>query len=421
MRSAADKPSAPLLPRAVASLALVVALLSPMPAQALQLPSDSVDGRSAVARKLSLASLPDVTMKSGALVDGDGRVLWARFPDQKRPMASITKIMTAVVALEHAPLDEQIVVPTASGAVGQSTAYLRPGEKLSLHDLLAALLVKSGNDAAVAIAQGIGGSQDAFVQMMNDKAAELGLTNTHFMNPHGLDQSGHYSTATDLAVLARYAMSKQAFRDIVSMKQVQIGSGARKEVLQSTDLLIGNYQGAMGVKTGYTSGAGYSVISAAQREGVTLYTVVLGTNSDAQRFKDAAELLDWGFAHYRPQQIGTQGTVIAEAPVGDYLDVTVPAAMSADTTAAILDLEGPVTRTVTVATVRAPVNLGDAVGVATFTQAGKVIGTVPLVSTQHVGRPNPFLWVWIQLVRGWRKVFGASAITLWAGFSASGR
>ena len=407
--------------RVTFGLLVVVAMGIPARAFALASPSDSVDGRTAAARKLSTGALPDVSMKAGVLVDGDGRVLWARDPSARRPMASITKIMTAVVALENAPLDEMVTVSKDAATVGQSTAFLVTGERLSMHDLLAAMLVKSGNDAAVAIADSVAGTQAAFVQLMNAKAAELGLTNTHFMNPHGLDETGHYSTAADLAVLARYAMSKPAFRDIVDEKQVTIGRGKRRETLTSTDELIGNYQGAMGVKTGNTNGAGFSVISAAQRDGVTLYAVVLGTASDPQRFKDAAELLDWGFAHYRPQQLGTQGTVIAEAPVRDYLDVSVPAAMSADTSAAILDLEGPITRTVTVAAVRAPVNVGEQVGVATFTQGGKVVGTVPLVSAVHVRRPNPFQWVWIQLVRGWRRVFGATALTGAAGFSAGGR
>ena len=374
-------------------------------AHAAPLRTDLIDGVAAQSAGVGVGALPDVGMKSGALLDGEGRVIWARRPLDKRAMASITKIMTAVVALEHSSLTEQVTIPKASVAVGESTAFLRPGEKLSMQEVLEALLVKSGNDAAIAIAQHVAGNEDEFVKLMNEKATELGLTNTHFANAHGLDEKGHYSTAYDLGVLARYAMTKPAFKQIVGMKTVVIGSGKRKETLQSTDLLLGNYTGAMGIKTGYTADAGYSVISAAQRGGVTLYAVVLGTPSELQRFREARELFDWGFSHYRPMQLGVGGTVVGEAAVGDYLDVTVPAAVSQDTTVPVLDVKGPIVRSVTVATVRAPVKKGDRVGTVTFKQAGRIITSIPLVSTEDVGKPNIFERVWIAIVRGWRRVF----------------
>ncbi len=286
-------------------------------------------------------------------------------------MASITKVMTAIVALEHGDPNAVVTIPRASGQVGESTAFLRPGEKLPMSQVLEALLVKSGNDAAVAVALNVAGSEEAFVKLMNEKAAELGLNGTHFTNTHGLDAPGHYTTAADLAVLGRYAMTNPTFREIVGMKSVVIGSGKRKETLQSTDLLIGNYAGAIGIKTGFTDKAGYSVLSAAERDGVTLYAVVLGTASELQRFREARELLDWGFAHYRPQLLATAGTVVAEATVTDYLDQKVPAAISRDETVTVLDVGGPIVRTVTVSALPAPIKRGQTVGVATFTQAGK--------------------------------------------------
>jgi D-alanyl-D-alanine carboxypeptidase (penicillin-binding protein 5/6) len=390
----------------VLSLALVA------PAGALAAASrspDMVDGVAASKRSLTASALPDVTMKAGALVDGDGRVLWSRHESERRAMASITKVMTAVVAMEHSDLTTMVTIPKASGQVGESTAFLRPGEKLPMDQVLQALLVKSGNDAAVAISRNVAGSDEAFVQMMNDKAAELGLKDTHFANAHGLDAPGHYTTAADLAVLGRYAMTKPRFREIVGMKSVVIGSGGRKETLQSTDLLIGNYAGALGIKTGFTNQAGYSVLSAAQRGGLTLYAVVLGTASELQRFREARELLDWGFAHYRAQQLATAGTVVAEATVSDYLDRRVPAAISRDETVSVLDVSGPIVRTVTAGTIAAPIKRGQTVGVATFTQAGRMIARVPLVATQDVKRPNPFERLWIGAVRAWRKVVAPSA------------
>jgi D-alanyl-D-alanine carboxypeptidase (penicillin-binding protein 5/6) len=347
-----------------------------------------------------------MTAKSGILVAADGRELWARQPDAQRPMASITKIMTAVVALEHSQPSDIVVVPKASAQVGESTSFLRVGEQLPMQEMIVSLLVKSGNDAAIAIADHVAGSEPAFVEMMNRKAQDLGLKNTHFANSHGLDQAGHYTTASDLAVLARYAMTKPEFRDIVSMKTAVVRDGSRVETMMNTNLLIGNYTGANGIKTGYTTGAGHSVIVSAQRDGIELYAVVLGTDSEMQRFKDARELLDWGFAHYRHQTLATNGTVVAEAPVTDYLDVVVPAKFSQDASASVLDFDGPITRTVTVTEVHAPVTQGQRVGVATFTQRGNVIESVPLVAVEKVRKPTIFERAWIGTVRVWRRLFG---------------
>jgi D-alanyl-D-alanine carboxypeptidase len=279
-----------------------------------------------------------------------------------------------------------------------------------MQDMLGAMLVKSGNDAAISIAVHVGGTQTRFVQMMNAKAAELGLKETHFANPHGLDAPGHHSSARDLAVLARYAMQKPAFRDTVRKKSVRIGTPGHKHKLESTDLLLGNYQGAIGVKTGNTDLAGYSVVSAATRSGVTLYAVVLGTVSDARRFQDASELLDWGFAHYRPQSLLASGTILGEAQVADYLDRTVAAGVASNVTAPVLDLNGTIHRTLTIAPVRAPVHAGDNVGAVTFTQGSNIIAAAPLVAVSDVPAPNPFLRVWIALVRVWRAVFGVSGL-----------
>jgi serine-type D-Ala-D-Ala carboxypeptidase (penicillin-binding protein 5/6) len=392
-------------------LAVLVAcsLLLPESASSAGRSSDIVDGRTAAERNISTSALPSVTLKAGLLSDSEGRVLWARNPIARRSMASITKIMTAVVALEHSKLNESVLVPRQAAAIGQSTAYLVAGERLSMRDMLAAMLVKSGNDAATAVAIHVGGTEDQFVTMMNQKARELGLKGTHFVNPHGLDARGQYSNAGDLSTLARYAMSNPAFRDIVAMKKVTVGKKGRRHKLISTDLLLGNYRGAVGVKTGNTDSAGYSVVSAAKRGGVMLYAVVLGTASDTQRFSDAKELLDWGFAHYRPQSLASSGTIVGEAPVSDYLDVSVPAAISQDASAAVLDLNGTIRRTVTITTVKAPIKVGDRVGSVTFTQGGKLIAGMPLVATREVRRPNPFLRVYIGTVRLWRALFGAPA------------
>jgi D-alanyl-D-alanine carboxypeptidase (penicillin-binding protein 5/6) len=205
-------------------------------------------------------------------------------------------------------------------------------------------------------------------------------------------------------------MENATFRSIVRKKSVKIGRPRHKHILLSTDLLLGHYPGAIGIKTGNTNHAGYSVVSAATQGGVTLYAVVLGTASESQRFKDASELLDWGFAHYRPQNLLSGGTIVGESPVADYLDRGVAAGVSTDVSATVLDTNGVIHRTLTFAPVKAPVKLGDHVGAVTFTQAGEVIAAAPLVAMREVPAPNPFARVWYAIVRGWRAVFGVTAL-----------
>jgi D-alanyl-D-alanine carboxypeptidase (penicillin-binding protein 5/6) len=276
-----------------------------------------------------------------------------------------------------------------------------------MSEMLEALLVKSGNDAAFTIATHIAGGEEEFVALMNAKARELGLTHTTFKNSHGLDQSGHRSSAGDLAVLARYAMTKPAFRKIVSEKTARIGTGKRAETVQNTNLLIGNYDGANGVKTGWTGDAGHCVIVSTKRGDVELYAVVLGAPGELQRFRDARTLLDFGFSHYRPQRLASAGTVIGEAPVVEYLDVTAPAAVSEDTTVTVFDLAGPITRTVSVAKVQAPIAAGQRVGVARFSQKGALVASVPLVATQAVPDPSLIQRIGIGVARIWRRLSGS--------------
>lgn len=368
--------------------------------------SDSIDGVPYTQAGINLPVMPDVEMESGILVTEDGRVLWSRSPDDKRAIASITKIMTAVVALDSASVTETVTIPKASSRVGESTAFLRSGERISLLDLLDALLVKSGNDAAVAVARYISDDEESFVELMNEKALELGLKNTHFANPHGLDEDGNHSSAADLSVLARYAMRDPVFRSIVGQKYASIEVNGRTEKLENTNILIENYAGANGVKTGWTDRAGYCVIDSARRGDVELYAVVLGADDELQRFRDAKGLLDFGFAHFRPQKLASAGSVIGAAPISDYLDESVSAAVSENTTVPVFDLAGPITRDVRIDTIDAPVEKGQRVGVATFTQGDKVIATVPLVAVEDVARPGLLERIWIGTVRFWRWITG---------------
>lgn len=245
--------------------------------------------------------MPSIVATEAMLVDGDGNMLYSRNGDDRMSMASITKVMTAVVALESGvPLDTEFTITnsvTELDPVSSIVGY-QPGERVTLSDMIHGLLVHSGNDAALSIAECVAGSESAFVAMMNSKALELGLVNTHFANPHGLDQEGHYSTAADLIALGRHAMAIPLFASIVGSPSTVIDINGTPTTFASTDELLNVYPGMRGIKTGYTYGAGRAFLGVASRGGQTIYVCVLGNEDNASRWTDVSTLLDWAFAHY---------------------------------------------------------------------------------------------------------------------------
>lgn len=238
-----------------------------------------------------LRQLPALSAPSAILADAvTGQVLYSQDADAPRPPASTTKIMTALLVLERGVLTETVRIPANIQMPGTSAA-LQPGETLTLEDLLYGLLLPSGNDAALALARHISGSEEAFVAAMNARATELGLTHTHFANPHGLDDPGHVSSAADLLALTREALRHPIFARIVATSSYS----TRGHVWENRNQLLGHYPGADGVKTGTTAAAGECLVATATREGHRLIAVVLGSND---RYADATALLDYGFANY---------------------------------------------------------------------------------------------------------------------------
>lgn len=246
----------------------------------------------------SAVAAPPPVMASAYVVKGpEGTVLASRAADVERPPASITKLMTVLVALEHARLDEVVTVSPQAAAVGESSVSLRPGERITVHDLAVAALVPSANDAATALAAYVGhGSIPRFVALMNAKARELGLTATHFANPHGLDQAGHYSSARDVTTLLRAALRNPFIRTWSTRQSATITGG---RTLTSTDDLLGSLP-LVGAKTGHTDGAGWSQVAAARAHGALVTVSVLGAPSEEQRNRDLAALVTWGLAQYHP-------------------------------------------------------------------------------------------------------------------------
>ena len=262
----------------------------------------------------SAAGPPRTNARAVLVADGrNGEVLYARNADRRLPMASITKLMTAVVTLEHADPNETVRVRPVVATVGESSVYLRPGERLSVRALLTAALVTSANDAAYALAAHVGkGSVPAFVRLMNRKARRLGLDDTHFVRPDGLDTPGHYSSARDILALARTAMRRPVIRSLVRLRTARIAGGRS---LISTNDLLGAFPGLVGVKTGHTRNAGWCEVAAARRAGASVYAVVLGSRSRPRRNVELARLLRWGLDRYRRATVVLTGHVYASAAV----------------------------------------------------------------------------------------------------------
>jgi D-alanyl-D-alanine carboxypeptidase (penicillin-binding protein 5/6) len=360
-------------------------------ARAAVLDSDYVGGVQVDARESLRAAAPDLSMLTGMLCTIDGRELWSRDPGSRVAMASTTKIMTAVVVLERARLEDVVKVDKKAATVGQSAMGLVVGEKLSIGELLKGVLVQSGNDAATLIAEHVGGTVDGFVGMMNEKAAALDLPNTHYANPHGLDQSGHYTSAQDLTSLARYAMRNSVFREIVGVYAVKVRSDRYTHTLTSHNILLKTYKGAEGIKTGWTDDAGYCVVVAAKRGDIELIGTIMGASNEADRARQAKKLLDWGFAHYKVDRVAAAGEAIGWVPVTDYLERGVVARTAESTSVAVFDLAGPVQRRKELlADIPAPIKAGDRVGTLTVYQGTSMLAQVPLVADRDV--PLPGLW-----------------------------
>ena len=257
--------------------------------------------------------LPSVSAESAVLTEAkSGRVLYEKNARARMPMASTTKIMTALVALEHGDPEATVSVDPRAVGVEGSSVYLKAGEKLTLRELVYCLMLASANDAAEAIAYHISGSIEGFSELMNRKASELGLTDTHFENPHGLDGESHYTTARELAALTARALENPDFAAIVSTNSREVDSDTGRHTLFNHNKLLRSYEGCIGVKTGYTQKSGRCLVSAAERDGMTLICVTLNAPDD---WNDHTRLLDYGFEHFSAQWIALPYQCFYEMPV----------------------------------------------------------------------------------------------------------
>jgi len=368
----------------------VLAASPPTPAgtaPAQSRPADAAGSVSATAA--SAAKPPAITARAAILVEPDTQdVAYAHNANVRRPIASTTKLMTALLALERGRLDSNLTVVSYPVSDVESTAGLQAGERLSLRDLLRAMLLASANEAAQTVAVGIGGSVPAFVTSMNARAAALGLTQTHYATPVGLDVPGNYSTAGDLARLAAIDLGHPFFAATVNQSSAQLTTGARPRVVVNRNDLVGRFAFVDGVKTGHTSSAGYVLVAAARRAGVRLISVVLGDPSLATRDADTLALLRYGLDRYREQTIVKRGAPLAHASAR-YAGGEVTLVAGSAVRRVVVGGERA-----TVAIVGAPSSLsgplaaGVRVGTVVVGEHGRRVAEAPLVTARALSRPT---------------------------------
>lgn len=248
----------------------------------------------------NISGEPTINSRKAIVYDRKSkRILYGKNEKVKCAMASTTKIMTATVVLENANLSDVVTISAKAGGTGGSRLGLKKGDKITLNDLLYGLMLRSGNDAAVAIAEHVGGSVQGFADMMNKKAQELGLTDTNFVTPHGLDNSKHYTTAYELAKLTDYALQNEKFAQIVGTKQTSITINGVPRTIANTNELLGVLNGVVGVKTGFTNGAGRCLVTETKRNDKDIIIVVLGADTKKDRTIDSIKLIEYTFSNFK--------------------------------------------------------------------------------------------------------------------------
>lgn len=324
--------------------------------------------------------------------EASGRVLLQHNAETPLPMASTTKVMTALLALERGSLSDRVTCSRNAFGVPGTSIYLSEGETLTLEEMLYGLMLASGNDAATAIAEHIGGTVDDFCRMMTARAAELGCKSTVFLTPHGLPREGHYTTAHDLALIAREAMTHETFREIVTTQRAKIPWEGRdySRVLNNKNRLLSTYEGATGIKTGYTKKAGRCLVFGAEREGMRVIGVVLNCGD---WFDEAARLMDMAFARYEAITLMDEGETIRQIPVTTSESEAVSAVLAGNLTGVIARGTLPTVEIDLPESLDAPVSKGDPLGEVRMVAGGQTVASAPLVAGETALRDDfPARW-----------------------------
>ncbi len=341
-------------------------------------------------------AMPNVTARSAVVLESStGHVLYQRAMDRPGFPASTTKIMTLLVALERGRLDDIVTVSENAADTEGSTVWLEAGERLRLEDLLYGLMLVSGNDAAVAIAEHIGGSTAGFARLMTEKAHAIGAKDTYFTNPSGLPDPRHITTAHDLARIAAYGYGQPGFEDFVSTRERRIANRQPPffRALESENMLLWIYDGANGVKTGYTDDAGRCLVSAAKRDGCQIIAVVLDS---FYMWNDAIALLDYGFQHVGKRRLVEAGQRLAEVNVLGGRQASVPLVAAEPVTVPVFAGEGPdcEMRLEVPDDLKAPVREGDVVGRAVAYYGDRPVAFTEVRAARSVERKSLFALLW---------------------------
>jgi D-alanyl-D-alanine carboxypeptidase (penicillin-binding protein 5/6) len=338
-----------------------------------------------------LSKPPVLSAPCAILVDADtGQVLWSKNADLRRPMASTTKIMTSLLFIEHTrPTDVVTCLDPSVTRIEESSLHIKPWEKFTAENLLYGTICRSANDGAVVMAEHVAGSVPRFAEMMNDRARQIGATNTHFVNPNGLNEHGHYSTAHDLALISCEAMRNPRFADAVSLPtrtiDRTINRGDTRITARSGKIFHAKFPGADGVKSGYTRQAGHCYVGSATRDGRRLLSVVLGAKGSA--IGDTIPLLSWGFQRFPAVVVARKDQAVGQVTVKGGVSATVLGLAGADlraTTDALAPETGGVTTEVQPAAVAAPVRRGSVIGAVVAKVGGRVVGQAPVFAAQDV-------------------------------------
>lgn len=261
--------------------------------------SDIMKDLDSITASSNSEELPTINSRAYVVIDRkSNKIIVGKNENQKKKMASTTKIMTCLVVIENANLSDEVIVSKKAAGTGGSRLGLKTGDKITVHDLLYGLMLCSGNDAAVALAEHVSGSITSFSELMNKKANDLGLKNTHFVTPHGLDKDDHYTTAYELAILSNYALENETFKKIVGTKQYTVTINGYPKALLNTNELLGVLNGVYGIKTGFTNGANRCLVTGCKRGEMDLICVVLGADTKKMRTTDSIKLLEYAFNNY---------------------------------------------------------------------------------------------------------------------------
>ena len=349
-------------------------------------------------------AVPKVDAGAAIVMDvKSGRVLYEKNAYTRRAIASTTKIMTAILAIENGSLDDEVIVSKRAASVWGSKIHLKTGQVLKLEELLYGLMLNSGNDAAIVIAEHIGGTVENFAIMMTEKARQLGAKDTSFKSPHGLDMDGHYSTAYDLAVITRYALGNPLFSKIVGTRAVSIPS----RNLHNTNEMLSAYPGADGVKTGYTGKAGRCLVTSATKDGWRIISVVLGCATRYKRAQSSSRILDYAFNSYKPFTLLEKGQCVKKLPVDKGVDrfVDVNAVESINIPMKEEEIDNIETVLDVPDRIEAPIYKDTVVGDIEFRIDGKVVASSQLKIGEDVRRKGFFDYlgdifkVWVRISR----------------------